>query len=266
MQNTLQSFENPEDGKKFYLAIDEKNIPKSIRLMEFLEEKYDEIYQSMKENDKLPSPDDSFFLFKEIIFEGKIIGYISYSILDEFEDNTIIILDSYYLFDMDNYFSLIIDDIIETGFSLGFGIVIKYPTRRFVEALIETEFAYRIDNKIIFSEIPFMTDTIALDTCINKVIDEIDLSAHARSYTISSLYDLDLCAVITLTQKPDMIYDNQRLTDDNMDDYCSISIALREDQQQYSCINKRRKNKLLKNKKYFIHVNDILTDYEQRHK
>jgi hypothetical protein len=110
-----------------------------------------------------------------------------------------------------------------------------------------------------------MTDTIALDTSINKVIDEVDISKISSSYTISSLYDLDLCAVITLTEKAELVYDNQELNDYNIDDYCSISMALREDDDEFSCIKKRRKNKLLRNRKYFVNVNDILTKYEQRH-
>ena len=265
MQKTYQCFENPEDNKKFYLALDEDNIPNTIRLNEFLEEKYNRLYKTIKEDDKLADDDATFFLFKEVTFENDIVGYLSYSLLDEFEDANVLILDNHYLCNDEDY-SLIIDDMIETGFSLGFQIIIKYPTRRFVEALIETEFAYRIDNKIIFSEIAFMTDTVSLDTSINKLIDEVDLPELSHSYSISSLYDLELCAVITLTEKPDMIYTNQKLNDDNIDDYCSISIALREDEEQYSCIAKRRKNKLLKNGKYFINVNDILTKYEQRHK
>jgi hypothetical protein len=42
-------------------------------------------------------------------------------------------------------------------------------------------------------------------------------------------------------------------------------MALREDDDEFSCIKKRRKNKLLRNRKYFVNVNDILTKYEQRH-
>jgi hypothetical protein len=264
MHNQYQSFENPDDNKKFYLAIDEENIPHTIRLNEFLSEKYGNLYQRIKQEDKLAGDNYEFFLLKEIIYDDDVIGYVSYSILDEFEDNNILLLDHYYLPE-DYDYSLIIDDMIETGFWMGFQIIIKYPTRRFIEALIETEFAYRIDNKIVFSEIAFMTDTVALDTSINKVMDEVDISKISSSYTISSLYDLDLCAVITLTEKAELVYDNQELNDDNIDDYCSISMALREDDDEFSCIKKRRKNKLLRNRKYFVNVNDILTKYEQRH-
>lgn len=265
MQNKYQSFENPDDNKKFYLAIDEENIPNTIQLNGFLKKKYEILYKSIESDKKLADDTDTFFLFKEIVYEKEVIGYISYNILDEFEDGNILVLDNYYL-PNDYDYSLIIDDMIETGFGLGFQIIIKYPTRRMVEALVETEFAYRIDNKIIFSEISFMSDTVSLDTSMNKVIDEVDLSGCSNSYTLSSLYDLDLCAVITLTEKPELIYNNQKLNDENIDDYCSISLALREDEEEYSCINKRRKNKLLKNNKYFVNVDDVLSKYEQRHK
>lgn len=265
MHNKYQSFENPEDNKKFYLSIDEENIPNTIQLNEFLKEKYDSLYQTIKLDEKLADDMDTFFLFKEIVYEKETVGYISYNLLDEFEDSNLLVLDNYYL-PRDYDYSLIIDDMIETGFWLGFQIIIKYPTRRLIEALIETEFAYRIDNKLIFSEIAFMTDTVSLDTSINKVIDEVNLVKISHSYTISSLYDLDLCAVVTLTEKPELIFDNQKLNDENIDDYCSISLALREDEEEYSCMNKRRKNKLLKNRKYFVNVDDILTKYEQRHK
>ncbi|RAP54393.1 MAG: hypothetical protein BZ137_02410 [Methanosphaera sp. rholeuAM130] len=265
MHNRYQSFENPEDNKKFYLAIDEENIPNTIGINDFLQENYPSLYQSIKNADKLRDDNDSFFLLKEILYEGKVIGYVSYSLLDEFEENSILLLDGHYLPE-DYDYSLIIDDMIETGFWLGFQIIIKYPTRKFIEALIDTEFAYRIDNKLVFSEIAFMTDTVSLDTSLNKVIDEVDLSEISESYTISSLYDLDLCAVVTLTEKPQLVYDNQPLNDENIDDYCSISIALREDEDEFSCITKRRKNKLLKNNKYFVNIYDILTKYEERHK
>ncbi|MBQ6444383.1 MAG: hypothetical protein IJJ11_06880 [Methanosphaera sp.] len=264
MQNKYQSFENPDDNKKFYLAIDEENTPNTIRLNDFLREKYDSLYRTIELDDKLADSEDTFFLFKELVYEKEVIGYIGYNLLDEFEDNNLLVLDNYYL-PKDYDYSLIIDDMIETGFWLGFQIIVKYPTRRFIEALIDTEFAYRIDNKLIFSEIAFMTDTVSLDTSINKLMDEVDLSKESGSYTISSLYDLDLCAVVTLTKKPQLVYTNQRLNDENMDDYCSISLALREDDEEYSCINKRRKNKLLKNRKYFVNVDDILSKYEQRH-
>lgn len=266
MQNTYQSYENPEDGKKFYLAIDDENNPQSINLEKFIEENYENIYKSMKDENKTLNTDDTFFLYKEILYEGEIIGYVSYDLLNEFSENTIIILNHYYILEDYLDYTLLIDDMIETGFSLGFQIIIKYPTRDLVEALIECEFAYRIDNKIVFSEIAFMSDTISIDTSINKVMDEIDIKGNSHSYTISSLYDLDLCGIITLTPHPEKIYKNQELNDNNIDDYCSLSISLREDEEKYNCIKKRRKNKLLSKGKYFVNVNDILTKYEEKQK
>lgn len=264
MQNLYQTLENPENGRKFYISLTEDNHTHKIKLKEFLEKQYPKLYNTLIEEEKTIDSDETFFLYKQIQYENQIIGYVSYSLLDEFDDNTIILLDNYYLIPEYDDYTFIIDDMIETGFSLGFQIIIKYPTRKLVEALISAEFAYKIDNQITYSEMPFLTDTIAIDTALSKSFSEVDMDKEAKSYTISSLYDLELCAVITLTPQPEKVYNGQKLDDQTIGDYCCLSIALDEDKEQYDCINKRRKNKHIKKCDYFKHVDDVLTKYEER--
>lgn len=265
MQNKYQTLENPEDGKKFYISLDDKNQTQKNNLKTFIQEKYPTLYQTIQEEEKDINEDETFFLYKQINYEGQTIGYLSYNLLEEFDDNTIIILDNYYLIPEYYDYTFIIDDMIETGFSLGFQIIIKNPTHDLIEALIESEFAYKIDNQITYSEIPFLTDTIAIDTTLNKTYEELN-PEEIKSYTISTLYDRELCAVITLTPQTDKVYNGQNLDEQSMEEYCSISIALKEDQEKYDCITKRRKNKHIKRGDYFQHVNEVLNNYEEKQK
>lgn len=264
MQNLYQILENPEDNSKFYISLTEDNHTHKINLKEFIKTQYPALHDTILQEEKQIDEDETFFLYKQITYEEQTIGYVSYNLLDEFEDKTIILLDNYYLIPEYDDYTFIIDDMIETGFSLGFQIIIKYPTRKLVEALISTEFAYKIDNQVTYSEIPFLTDTIAIDTALSKTISQINIKKEAKSYTISSLYDLELCAVITLTPNTNKIYNGQKLDDQTIDDYCCLSIALDEDNKSYDCINKRRKNKHIKRCDYFVHVDEVLTRYEEK--
>lgn len=261
MKNLYQTIEDPEENKKFYIGLDDENKSHSINLEEFVRKNM----QKLTEDD-IAYDEEKFFLLKEITQEDNLIGFISYDIIEEFNDNNILVLNKIHMKKGYKDYSHIINDIVETTFSLGFQIIIKNPTRNLVESLIDAEFAHRINNKLVYSEIAFMSDTVSLDTAINNTLDEITIDKTNTAYSLSFLYDLDLCAVITLSPYPEKIYTNQRLNADNQDDYCSISIALKEDDMEYNCIKKRKKDKLLKNKEYFMEINKILTEYENKQK
>ncbi|WP_407381069.1 hypothetical protein [Methanobrevibacter sp.] len=169
---------------------------------ELLEKDYNYIYESMiVENYTLNF--DECSIFKEIVFESKVVGFITFSedysvnfslldvfILPEFRGN--------HLFFMDFSFFL----------ASGKNVSIAQPTRSLVEILMHYGLAAKLTDSLVATAIPF-------DMISDNIIGDNDFGDNEY---ISNLYDLNLCSTILLedisTPGVCEIYYHEVLSDD----------------------------------------------------
>lgn len=260
MKSDYEEVVSPVDNKKYYFAVEEADNIKEIPLKEFLAGNYPDILDSLR-SDGIIVDNLKWRLFKEVKSDDCVVGYVTYDILEEFTDYTILVLNSYYIIGKYHDYGLIVDDIIETGFSLGFNVVIRYPSRCLVEALVKKNVATRVDESIVLSDIPLLCDTVSLSDACNCVVEDYVLDKSNASYSISTIYDVDLCGVVCLTSSADKVYDGQELDESELEDYCSIGLATRCDDERFDCLNKRRK--VLPMGDYFKSLASLLEDYEE---
>ena len=144
-----------------------------------LKKDYEYIYESIL-NEGFILENKLGDVFKEILFENKVVGFAFY----ELNSQTNFVLNEIYIlpeFRGNSLFLLEINTILAAGNSLS----ILQPTKNIVEILIHYGFAYKLSENIVASAISFdFKDEDILSNSNEEIDDEQIMS--------SNIYDLDI--------------------------------------------------------------------------
>lgn len=210
--------------QKVYLTEDTLDIPL------ILNENYPYIINSIKkENFILKS--EKCNLFKEIVFNNKVVGFCSYDFSREFMTAA---LNNIYILPEFRGNGLFKEELEKTMIEHNKPSIME-PTRFIIELLIKYQYAKKINDNIIASAIELIVPGEHVIT--NKEINnEEELSTH--------FYDLNICAPIHLLNMNNCII--------------AYSLALNDDIIRYDCIEKRSKI----NDEYFEQIKEFFIKNE----
>lgn len=170
-----------------------------------LKEKYGYIYEAIQ-NEGFILENNWGDVFKEILFENKVVGFTFY----ELNSATNFILNEIYIlpeFRGNSLFLLEINIILASGNSLS----ILQPTKNIVEILIHYGFAYKLNKNIVASAISFDFKNENVLSNSNEGFDDEQIMS-------SNIYDLDIRSILLLmdisTPGRNIIYYHEELEND----------------------------------------------------
>lgn len=183
----------------------------TIDIKDLLTENYNYIINSIiKENFILKS--DECNLFKELVYDNKVVGFCSYDFSREFMTAA---LNNIYILPEFRGNGLFLEELKKTMNEHHKPSIIE-PTRHIVELLIKYGFAKKINENIVASAIEFIVPGEHVLTN-KKIINEEELSTH--------FYDLNICASIHVLDMNRCII--------------AYSLPLNDDIIRFNCIEKR---------------------------
>lgn len=183
----------------------------TIDIKDILTENYNYIMNSIiKENFILKS--DECNLFKELVYDNKVVGFCSYDFSREFMTAA---LNNIYILPEFRGNGLFLEELKKTMNEHHKPSIIE-PTRHIVELLIKYGFAKKINENIVASAIEFIVPGEHVLTN-KKIINEEELSTH--------FYDLNICASIHVLDMNRCII--------------AYSLPLNDDIIRFNCIEKR---------------------------
>ena len=203
----------------------------TIDINPLLEETYPYIINSIKqENFILKS--EKCNLFKELVFENKVVGFCSYDFSREFMTAA---LNNIYILPEFRGNGLFLEELEKTMKEHNKPSIIE-PTRHIVELLIKYGFAKKISDNIVASAIEFIIPGEHVVTN-NEIENEEELSTH--------YYDLNICASIHLL-------DTEKCT-------IAYSLPLNDDILRYDCIENRSKL----DEDYFKNIKNVYVNNQE---
>ena len=164
-----------DNTKKVFLS------ENTLDVVDILKSHYHYIYESMKDEGFILKYEECN-LFKELVFDKKVVGFCSYDFSREFITsaiNNIYVLPEYRV---NNLFI----DVLKSTMSEQNKPSIMEPTRLIVELLIKYGFACKITDNLVASAIEFIVPGVHVIS--NSDYNHDELSTH--------FYDLNLCASI----------------------------------------------------------------------
>ena len=170
-----------------------------------LKEKYGYIYEAIQ-NEGFILENNLGDIFKEILFENKVVGFAFYELnsVTNFVLNEIYILPE---FRCNSLFLLEINILLAAGNSLS----ILQPTKNIVEILIHYGFAYKLSENIVASAISFDFKNEDILSNSNEEFDDEQIMS-------SNIYDLDIRSILLLmdisTPGRNIIYYHEELEND----------------------------------------------------
>ncbi len=154
-----------------------------IIIDEVLKNRYSHIYDSIiKEEFELNV--ENCDVLNEIHFNDKVVGFATYT----FANQSHLILTNIYILPShrgNKLFNKEITNLFEKGYVLS----INYPSKKIVELLIKYGYAEKVNDSLVVSAINFRVNK--LDMISNGTV-----SNHDYENSFTSLYDLNICAVL----------------------------------------------------------------------
>lgn len=171
----MNIIEKEDNTQKVFLS------ENTLDVLEILQENYDYIYESMRqEGFNLKYGECN--LFKELVFDNKVVGFCSYDFSREFITAAI---NNIYVLPEFRGNKLFLDEIRKTMEEHNKPSIME-PTRFIVELLIKYGFACKINENIVASAIEFIIPG-------EHVLSNIDYENEELS---THFYDLSICASI----------------------------------------------------------------------
>ena len=157
-----------------------------LELGRILEKNYPYIYERVTSS-TYHIADDLCMIFKEIIFENKVVGYATY----DFRIPSILIMKEIYVLPEFRGNNLFLKEII-WWMSKGVSVIIKQPTKKLVTKLLRYGLAEKLTEYIVISSIPFILDDFDVVGGTGEFLDldEKILPTH--------LYDLKIPSTILI--------------------------------------------------------------------
>jgi hypothetical protein len=199
----------------------------TISITPLLEEEYEYIYNSMKDEQFILKSEECN-LFKELVFDNKVVGFCSYDFSREFITaaiNNIYVLPEF----RGNH--LFLDEIKKTMEDHNKPSIME-PTRLIVELLMDYGLARKVKDNIVASAIEFVIP--GEHVLSNTEYNNDELSTH--------FYDLSICASIHIL--------------DLNKSHIAYSAPLNHDILKYDCIDCRNKM----DETYFSKISQLFRD------
>ncbi|RAP48483.1 MAG: hypothetical protein BZ135_00680 [Methanosphaera sp. rholeuAM6] len=245
-----------------YRSDDEGNIF-TLPILDLIKENYIYLYRAVMEEDYYIAPNDSCFFYKDVVYDNEVVGFTTFK-------NTAINKDALvmqYFYVLPEYRDKIFltEEIDEASVLFESSIFIEYPTRDMAESLIKHRLARVFEDRYLISRIPFLVPMFSLDEVLKGIVREEYDTTDLKCYNKMSLvYDLDLCAVVGLASTDvDNDFDQDNVDEEQINNYNNISLALREDNEKYNCIQRRAEDPSLKDGTYFKKVRKVMDDNEE---
>ena len=198
-----------------------------LDVLDILQENYNYIYESMQEEGfNLKYKECN--LFKELVFDNKVVGFCSYDFSREFITAAI---NNIYVLPEFRGNNLFLDEIKKTMEEHNKPSIME-PTRLIVELLIKYGLAYKVNDDIVASAIEFVIP--GEHVLSNTIYDNEELATH--------FYDLSICASIHILDL------NKSLI--------AYSSALNQDILEYDCLECRENI----GEGYFTRVTEFFKD------
>lgn len=182
----------------------------TLNVGEILNNHYVYLYESMHEENFLLKYDECN-LFKELLYDNKVVGFCSYDFSRDFITaaiNNIYVLPKY------RGKNILLDELKRTMTEHNKPSIME-PTRFIVELLIEYGLAKKINDSIVASSLEFIIP--GTHVLSNGEYDDEELSTH--------FYDLNICASIHIL--------------DLKNSHVAYSAPLNEDIIHYDCLEQR---------------------------
>ena len=198
---------------------------------------------------------DLCYLFDEILFENKVVGFATFQIRNKNE----VILTECYILPQYRGNRLFFNELSKFLFvSPNFGIL--QPTKNIVELLISYAYAKKVTDDIVVSAFDFYFDDIYAESNKKELFSQEELP-------VSNFYDLSICSTI-FVEDGEVIYhdlvendlNNYGKRKDLTNDYFDNIIALfRENQKEYDELIIELKNELPQEKLDY----DVIVGHEE---
>ncbi|MDO5825284.1 MAG: TFIIB-type zinc ribbon-containing protein [Methanosphaera sp.] len=234
-----------EDGKPQQFVLDDDE---EIMLTELLEDNYPYILEEIEKEDYILEY-DYFVEFTEIVYENKVVGfYTTVPFIDQY--TTMISLEEIYVMPDYRGNHALHKSMLTLFAKLNKRLIIRNPTRVFVEKLINGGFAIELDDNIIYSPFEFFDDyqNVYQDSKIAKLYDFDELDPDV--YT-TNLYDLKHCSIIAV--------DNERTISDKKN-VLVVSTPRISDMMKYNLEGKLKKI----DKNYSRKVKRIINNQQEK--
>lgn len=217
----MNIIEKEDNTQKVFLS------ENTLDVLEILQENYDYIYESMRqEGFNLKYGECN--LFKELVFDNKVVGFCSYDFSREFITAAI---NNIYVLPEFRGNKLFLGEIIKTMEEHNKPSIME-PTRFIVELLIKYGFACKINENIVASAIEFV---IPGEHVLSNIdYDNEELSTH--------FYDLSICASIHIL--------------DLDKSHIAYSAPLNHDILKYDCLDYRNSM----DEDYFKQISQLFKD------
>ena len=199
-----------EDGENKVISGDDNDS--RIDVMELLEHDYDYIFKTLND-DKYNIRIRECDYFKELLYKGKVVGFVTYDITSKYHYT----LTNIYILSGYRRNRLLFNEL-KCHLSQNILISIYEPTRQVVEALIRYNWAKKITKNLVVSAINFNID-------LSQAISNKDQSSK-NGFTFTNIYDLGICAAVSLK-----IF--------NKENYEVYYTQIHEDDKRFNCEEKR---------------------------
>lgn len=264
MVNPNKKVKRPDGlGKIYKYKTDENENILTLPISELLKENYIYIYRAINKENFYITPDDSCFFFKEIIYENEVVGFATYRPSNINESSLVM----QYIYILPDYRGkdLLVEEIDEAASLFESSILIEYPSRAIVDVLIKHKLARVFNNRFVISRIPFIIPMVSLSDANSKVVrEEFDMTDKKGYSKLSLVYDLDLCAVIGLASSDiENMYTEDVTEDDDLNNYNTMSLPLRVDNEKFNCIEKRENESMIQDETYFKKVREIVDSQDE---
>lgn len=212
--------------QKVYLTED------TLDVMEILKENYSYIVKSMM-NENFSVKNHTCSLFKELVYDNKVVGFCSYDYSREFMTSA---LNNVYVIPEFRGNSLFFDELTKTMKEQNKPSIVE-PTRLVVELLIKYGFARKITDNIAASSVEFIVPG-------EHVLSNIDYDSSEELST--HFYDLNACASIHFL--------------DLYKSHFAYSAPLNYDIVHYDCLEKRKQI----DENYFDEIKDLFQNHHEK--
>ncbi len=233
--------------------LDNDGSAKARNLENFIKTNYRYMYKSMDDNEFPFYDDEEYYLYVEIVYEHKVVGFMAFNI-----DEKNLFLYNCYIMPEYRGKGLLVKALEVSGERFGKGICLFNPNRKIINAMINSDRVIRINDRIIMTTHSMITVLEPFDRSVNDVSPTfIDLKGKkARS---TNVYDLDLCATVCINNK-NVIYTGQ---EDDSSDLCCMNVSREDDNTEYGCVSKRQNDSWINDKSYFEEINSLILEFKE---
>lgn len=248
----VYSYKTDENGKIYTLPI-----------LDLIKDNYIYLYRAIEEENYYITPNDSCFFYKDIVYDNEVVGFTTFKNTSINKDA--LVMQYFYVLPEYRDEIYLTEEIDEASTLFESSIFIEYPTKDMAESLIKFRLARVFEDRFLISRIPFLVPMFSVEEVKKGTVrEEFDTTGLNCYNKMSLIYDLDLCAVVGLASDDvESDYDEENVDTEKINNYNMISLPLKEDNQKYDCIKRRKEDTDLNNGTYFKKVRKLMDDNEE---